>query len=202
MISSAPFTPVRRVGSLLSKPVRMLRASAPNSGPKSKGSLSIFSYILSVISVSREQDYETGSCKTYRHRKVASLQASRIKEHRASTNQWFCLRIVSLKPSVACLWAYYILVHSESLGQDTLAFHKTCWFSRCPSCLACTSRNHIAQYAQYSQVKCSPALDRCVLLSQYNSNLMLDTPVDDIQLVQMFQCKEQFRTIEAIERDQ
>ena len=52
LISSAPLTPRRRVGSRSRRLVKMLLASEPISGPKTKGSVRIFWYILSVISAS------------------------------------------------------------------------------------------------------------------------------------------------------
>ena len=51
LISSAPLTPSRRVGSRSRSLVRMLRAWGLISSPKTRGSLRIFWYITSVFSV-------------------------------------------------------------------------------------------------------------------------------------------------------
>lgn len=98
LISAAPFTPSRCVGSRLSSSCKMLCASAPISGGKTRGSFKIFSYILSVTSVWRMSNGPGLRVfrSTDRRRMEEDPRASQRAGRPTSTSQLSCLLQVSL----------------------------------------------------------------------------------------------------------
>lgn len=164
LISSAPFTPRRLDGSRLRRLVRMLRASDPMSGPKTRGSVRIFWYILSVTSgkIVNSKNSCRSILSSYHRRKVVSQTASRKGARRVSTSRWLCLRVKEMNSSVKTgrVFSYYILGRSKFLVQGTLAYHRRYSLCPSPSCSACRGRNHRVQYGL-----CNPG--GCFLVSDH-----------------------------------
>lgn len=182
LISSAPLAPNRRVGSRVSRPVRMLRASVPISGPKSRGSSRIFLfkslklevlrptnlpylYIASVFSDGRSVNSrgDRRNTSTNRHRKAEDPTTSRRATRLKSTSRlsYLCAKVFIQVTGKRRECSYYSPEHLKSQVRGIQEFHKRCWSSQSLSCSIYITRNRTRRCGLYSREGCFLASNHC-----------------------------------------